>query len=264
MVFNFFKRKKSKKQELLNKISQTKAVQKNDFIAWLGEMRLHYDKSLSWDDLKNDLENKTKVTPKKLEEFLIQKLHQKEKIKAENKKILEESVTQKLHQKEKIKAENKKILEEKLQSKETKGHTFEKEVVAPWAKKYFKGYVETNIFKNGLSVKRPYEVDVHVTSRKKGIRGILLKDTNDIWIECKNRESSIKRTDIMKLVSAAEDVEAAFEEGREDFYLEKLVFVSVSKYDSDALSYAEEKNVACFQYKNEKVPFKLLNKVDWI
>ena len=93
-------------------------------------------------------------------------------------------------------------------------------------------------------------------------KGGFLSSGRDIWIECKDRKSSIKRTDIFKLVSSAEDVENACDEGIEEFYFDYLAIVSTSRFDSDALSYAEDSDVACFHYTKGK--YELKNDVEWI
>jgi len=148
---------------------------------------------------------------------------------------------------------------EKETSKETahkKGHDFEKKV-AKWAKRYFNaGEVKTNILMNGLRVKRPYEIDVYVHQR-----WALIMEA-DIWIECKNISSSIKRTHIFKLLSSAKDIEDAYEADREDFYFDRLAIVSTSKFDVDALSYAEDNDIACFHYDGKK--YELKNQPSWL
>ncbi|MCK4348701.1 MAG: hypothetical protein KAW47_08800 [Thermoplasmatales archaeon] len=147
---------------------------------------------------------------------------------------------------------------EKGTSKETahkKGHDFEKKV-AKWAKRYFNaGEVKTNILMNGLRVKRPYEIDVHVHRKR------FLSEAN-IWIECKDISSSIKRTHIFKLKSSAEDIEDAYNVDREDFYFDRLAFVSTSKFDVDALSYADDNDIACFHYDGKK--YELKNQPSWL
>lgn len=147
---------------------------------------------------------------------------------------------------------------EKGTSKETahkKGHDFEKKV-AKWAKRYFNaGEVKTNILMNGLRVKRPYEIDVHVHRKR------FLSEAN-IWIECKDISSSIKRTHIFKLKSSAEDIEDAYNVDREDFYFDRIAFVSTSKFDADALSYADDNDIACFHYDGKKYEPK--NQPSWL
>jgi len=102
---------------------------------------------------------------------------------------------------------------------------------------------------NGNEVKRPYEIDVHV--HKTG-----LLTSEDILIECKNIKSSIKRAHMFKLLSSANDIKDAYEAGREKFYFDKLVFVSTSNFDVDALSYAAANNIACFHYDGKNMELK--------
>jgi len=215
-------KKKSKREELLDEIRRSK-TRKEKFIQWLERYDPLFKKSMSWDDIIDKLLTKRKPTNKDLIEYI--------------KSIRTEVRENKAKQKE---------LEKKSRYK--KGHGFEKKV-ARWAKRYFESdTVETNILVNGI-VKREYEVDVHV-SKERGF----LSGGRDIWIECKNRKSSIKRDDVIKLVGKAEDVENACDKGREDFYFDKLAIVSTSKFDSDALLLAENKEVACFHYMTIGVP----------
>lgn len=129
-----------------------------------------------------------------------------------------------------------------------KGHDFEKKV-ALWAKKFFEANeIYTNILINGFAVKRPYEVDVHVI-RKVG--NILNRTDQDIWIECKNLNSTIKRSHVQTLNGKMEDVENACDEGREDFYFDKGAIASTSEFDSDAIRTADDKEIACFYYNKD-------------
>ena len=68
---------------------------------------------------------------------------------------------------------------------------------------------------NGLSVKRPYQIDVQVHAKGKGLFG----QDADVWIECKwKQKSSVKKTDVMKLITSAQDVARAADVGRNDIY----------------------------------------------
>lgn len=139
-----------------------------------------------------------------------------------------------------------------------KGHRFEQEV-ALWVKEKLKAdLVETNILVSGLSVRRPYEVDVYV--RKK--RSFPLVPM-DIWVECKDRQSSIKRKDIANLVSKAEDVFQAYKAGRERFYFDRLALVSTSKFDFDALAYADQTDVLCIYANRDEQKYEEKNNPDW-
>jgi len=137
-----------------------------------------------------------------------------------------------------------------------KGHDFEKKV-SRWATKYFKAdEIYTNILLNGLRVKRPYEIDVYVI--KKGFLGGLLGNSINIMIECKNLKSSIKRTHIFKQISTAQDINEAYNNGRESNYFDYLAFVSASKFDIDALHYAQDNDIACFYYDGKKYELKTI------
>lgn len=74
------------------------------------------------------------------------------------------------------------------------------------------------------------------------------KSTKHVWVECKNRKSTIKRTDINKLVGAAEDVRALRANAK--WVPDELWFASKqSAYDQDALNFAREKGVRCFVWE---------------
>lgn len=129
-----------------------------------------------------------------------------------------------------------------------KGHDFERQVAA-WAQKEFNATsIETNTLVNGLSVARPYEVDVHVQYKRKG----LFARTSDLWVECKDRRSSIKRKDVSDLVNKARDVCEASKVGRMKFYFDRLAVVSTSEFDSDALAYANQTGVLCIHFDGKK------------
>ena len=148
----------------------------------------------------------------------------------------------------------------RTRSTRKKGHEFEKKV-ARWAKRYFDAdLVETNILMNGLRVKRPYEIDVHVYWES----GLLFKEEHDLWIECKDMKSSVKRTHIFKLIESAKDIEDACKEGREDFYFDHLAIATTSRFDQDALAYATDHEIACIVYDGKR--FRIVNedKINWL
>ena len=143
-----------------------------------------------------------------------------------------------------------------------KGRKFEDQVAA-WARKRFKADFAKPAWVRGAVGVRPHQVDVHV--RKK--RG--LHDYNDIWIECKNVKETIKRTHIYKLVNDAQMVYKACDKGVEAFYFNGLMFVSTSKFDIDALNYANEYGVLCVYfdgktYKQQNEPRNWLAKPRWL
>lgn len=131
-------------------------------------------------------------------------------------------------------------------SQKRTGIEFEQKVAA-WAKRKFGSDVSTRRQVNGLSVKRPYEVDVWAR-----IPGGFFRDGKDIWIECEDRRESIKRRDISELINKARDVYQASKAGREDFYFDQLMFISTSNYDSDALQLAEQEGIACIVYDGRR------------
>ena len=132
-----------------------------------------------------------------------------------------------------------------------KGHRFEEQVVR-WVRRRFSELtpeVATNHYANGLSVKRPYQIDVHVHTKGKGLFG---QDAN-VWIECKWKgKSSVKRIDIMKLVASAQDVYQAAQVGRNEIYYNGLMVVYNQRFDSDALSYAGQQDVLCIRFDGKK------------
>ncbi|UCD14051.1 MAG: hypothetical protein JSW60_01145 [Thermoplasmatales archaeon] len=216
---------KSEKEKLLEKIRDSKYVKKSDFIYWLSQNRVIYNKSTSWDELIPDLKESKKIGIRKLENFLKSRIEEDRKVKLERKK----------KQSEKLKD----VLE--------KGGEFEK-VVAKWAKRKFQAEKSTNNeLVKGKTSKRPYEIDVHLF-----IDGGYWKNDRHIWIECKNRKSSIKRTDMHQFKEKAEDIKDAYESDIEDFCFDELVYVSTSKFDGDALGYARKHDIQCFQYSDRK------------
>lgn len=224
------KKPKTKKEEILETIQKSK-IKKKEFVVWL-EKKDILIKNKDWTSMIDELKNKTKPTNKELMAFIKSKRIKKEREKSKKRELIESNC-------------------------HIKGHHFENKV-AIWAKKYFKGdSVKKNILMNGLTSKRPYEIDVHVR-----IKGNFIKQQCDIAIECKNKTTSVKRIDIFKLVNSAREIKKAHKKGKENFYFDYLAFVSVSKFDIDALSYAEDNDIACFNYINGK--YKLINKVSWL
>lgn len=152
------------------------------------------------------------------------------------------------------------------EAKETtyeKGQRFEDQVAA-WARRKFKTDFAKSELARGAAVQRPHQVDVHV---QKKVR--LFGSADDIWIECKAIKGSVKRTHISKLVDDAQDVYKAFQKGGEKFYYNGLMFVSTSKFDIDALNYANEYDVLCVHfdgkaYKEQNSPKNWLGRPKWL
>jgi len=118
--------------------------------------------------------------------------------------------------------------------------------------------VDMNVLVNGVSVKRPYEVDVCVTMTGP-LNIVLQKPIASVWIECKDRRSSIKRADIAKLDASASDVIEANRAGRERQEFNSWVIVSTSPFDSDAVRFATQRNINCVWF--DAAGFKPINKV---
>ncbi len=130
--------------------------------------------------------------------------------------------------------------------------------VESWAVRRFKAsHSDTRYLVNGLSVRRPYEVDVWIQIPQ----GLFGWFTIDIWIECKDTMASIKRSDISLLVSKAKDVYQAAKKGKQDLYFNNIMFVATSRYDNDAIAYADQEGVTCYLYKGKS--YALVNNREW-
>ena len=129
-----------------------------------------------------------------------------------------------------------------------KGRAFEKKV-ARWARKKFnlEGLEFNHQFKGKIGV-RPFEVDI--VGWKKNLMGY----TVVVWIECKDRKASIKRTDINTFFDKAKDVRAAvpaltwsgLSEEQTKMNWDDLMFASTSVFDQDALAFAKKNKVSCY------------------
>lgn len=69
-----------------------------------------------------------------------------------------------------------------------------------------------------------------------------------VWVECKNRQTPIKRTDVLKLVNAADDV-SSFRDASWSPH-ELWIASKQSPFDQDARNFAEEHDVRCFEWKD--------------
>lgn len=72
---------------------------------------------------------------------------------------------------------------------------------------------------------------------------ILAAGPRHVWVEAKDRASSVKRVDMIKLVEASRDVQL-FGEAR--WYPQEVWMVSSSDFDRDALNFARARGVRCF------------------
>jgi hypothetical protein len=116
--------------------------------------------------------------------------------------------------------------------------------VAIWAKKHYGGSVRERLLVNGPA-KRPYEVDVSVRVPR-------LISFDDIWIECRDRRDRVKVVDILDLVGKGRHVFQACASGKQEFYFNRLVLVSTSPFDTDALNLADHEGVECFLYDGQR------------
>ncbi len=68
------------------------------------------------------------------------------------------------------------------------------------------------------------------------------------WVECKDRQSNVKRAQVQKLISSSEDV---IENEGAKWKPSILIMVSGSDFDEDALNFAEEHDIQCFRRKGK-------------
>ena len=74
---------------------------------------------------------------------------------------------------------------------------------------------------NGLSTRRPYEVDVWGHMKGENSRNDI-----EIWVECKSNGTAVKRRDISTLVKRAIDVFHAAHTVKQEFWFDRLMIVS--------------------------------------
>ena len=75
------------------------------------------------------------------------------------------------------------------------------------------------------------------------------------WVECKNQKSNVKRHQVQKLISSVRDVRA-LEESK--WQPKRVLLVSGTDFDADALNFAREYGVTCYRRKPEG--FELVSK----
>ena len=63
------------------------------------------------------------------------------------------------------------------------------------------------------------------------------------WVECKNQLSTVKRQQMQKLISSAEDVKAHPDA---KWKPDVLMYVSATGFDADALNFAMEYSIECY------------------
>ena len=70
------------------------------------------------------------------------------------------------------------------------------------------------------------------------------KASTHAWVECKNRQGSVKRADMEKLKGAVHDVN---ENPRADWKPRRVIMVSGSRFDVDALGIARTHGIDCYE-----------------
>jgi hypothetical protein len=70
------------------------------------------------------------------------------------------------------------------------------------------------------------------------------RTTSHAWVECKDTKSNVKRKDIHKLSKSVEDVRNLSDA---KWYPHKVIVVSASDFDHDALAVAEDEGIECFK-----------------
>lgn len=107
----------------------------------------------------------------------------------------------------------------------------------------------TNERVKGKKSIHPFEIDIHVVFYKQG--------THHLWLECKNLKRKIKRNDVFVLEAKNNDIGSFWTS-----VFDCLGIVSTTDFDSDALSIAKAKNIACIYY--EKGRYRIRNKPWWM
>ena len=121
----------------------------------------------------------------------------------------------------------------------SKGHDFEKQAAAWLVRQGFD--VELNTLVRGRITKRAYEVDIHATKEKRVM--LINKKRYDLWVECKNLKTPVKRNHINSLIRKAQDLRKGYQEKFEDWCADILVVFSKSGFDIDAIKIADEYSI---------------------
>ncbi|NQT71376.1 MAG: hypothetical protein HQ553_01235 [Chloroflexi bacterium] len=93
----------------------------------------------------------------------------------------------------------------------------------------------------GRIVEHPYKVDIWTRFNGKPTR-------IDMWIECKDQKSPIKRKDVLALVRKAVDVFYAAHADKKDFWFDRLMLISSAPFDPKAIEAANRYGVTCVIY----------------
>ena len=80
------------------------------------------------------------------------------------------------------------------------------------------------------------------------------KSKIDVWVECKNQKTNVKRHQIQKLISSVQDVRDLEEH---KWNPKEVIMVSGTDFDADALNFAKEYDVSC--YRKTETGFEEVN-----
>lgn len=129
--------------------------------------------------------------------------------------------------------------------------------VAAWARNCL-GAIRTTLDLQaaGFVISNPYSVDVYACCYT-GQSGNRL----DLWIECADRDESVNREDISSLVRKAVDVFYTAHAQKSDFWFDRLMLVSASSFDADALILADLYGVTCVRI--DDTGYKIHTSENW-
>lgn len=132
-----------------------------------------------------------------------------------------------------------------------------KQKVASWAENYLGAETTTiGYLANGLASADPYEIDVWGHLKGENSRNDL-----EIWIECREGGSPIKREDIFNLVRTAVDIFEAAHTIKQEFWFDRLMMVSSVPFEDSALSFAQQEGVVCIL--SDGLGYQLLTEENW-
>lgn len=116
--------------------------------------------------------------------------------------------------------------------------------VAEWAERHLKAMSTTiSCLANGLSAKRRYKVDVWAH-----LKGDPFRSDLDLWIDCRKENNPVTTKDVREFVEKATDVFHAAHTDIQEFWFDRLMFVSLNPFEKDVLDLADEYGVICVFY----------------
>ncbi len=132
-----------------------------------------------------------------------------------------------------------------------------KQSAATWAEKHLESKsTDIHTLAHGQVVTSPYEVDVCAHFKGMGSQSDL-----DIWIECMDTDEIVKKNHIIRFVQKATDVFHAAHTDKQDFWFDRLILISKSAFDEEALASADQQGVACVFFDGTN--FKFQSKANW-